>query len=258
MLLQTGEITLSIVSHGQAALVEKLLADIDRTGASRFLKEVIITCNLQESHNFKLVSVPLTIIVNNLPKGFAANHNAAFKHCKAAYFCVLNPDVRLQTEPFEVLMENLSRQHVCMVAPAVISSQGKIEDSVRRFPKPYQLLLKVLGRSNGSYQYSQGDVAFYPHWVAGMFMLFESKAFASLHGFDEKFFLYYEDVDICARIWKKGSRLLFCPSVSVIHDGQRASHKNLKYLRWHITSMLRFFVKHLGRLPDPDRNSGII
>src|SRR5690606_33557130 len=104
---------------------------------------------------------------------------------------------------------------------------------------PISLLLKLLGVSKGTFQYAIGDEPFFPHWVAGMFMLFESHAFANLQGFDERFFLYYEDVDICARIWETGSKLVVCPKVSVVHDAQRDSHRKMKYLYWHISSMLR-------------------
>lgn len=80
-------------------------------------------------------------------------------------------------------------------------------------------------------------------------MLFRSEDFRRLQGFDEKFFLYYEDVDICARAWKSGMKVLACPSVSVIHDAQRASRRNLQHMKWHAASMMRYFWKHAGRLP---------
>jgi hypothetical protein len=90
---------------------------------------------------------------------------------------------------------------------------------------------------------------FYPEWVAGMFMMFRNSAYKKLNGFDEHFFLYYEDVDICVRAWKVGLKVLACPSVSVVHDARRESRRNIRYLWWHLTSMIRYFVKHWGRLP---------
>ena len=80
-------------------------------------------------------------------------------------------------------------------------------------------------------------------------MLFRSEAFAELKGFDEKFFLYYEDVDVCIRAWNRGLRVLACPRVSVIHDARRDSRRSLRHLRWHVASMRRFFWKHWARLP---------
>jgi hypothetical protein len=82
-----------------------------------------------------------------------------------------------------------------------------------------------------------------------MFMLFRAEAFQDIGGFNEEFFLYYEDVDICARLWKAGWKVVLHPGVSVIHDAQRASRHNPRHMAWHLSSMARYFWKHSGRLP---------
>jgi GT2 family glycosyltransferase len=84
-------------------------------------------------------------------------------------------------------------------------------------------------------------------------MLFRSEAFADVGGFDERFFLYYEDVDICARLWNAGWKVVLQPSVSVVHDARRSSHRDLRYASLHARSMMLYFSKHLGRLPDINR-----
>jgi N-acetylglucosaminyl-diphospho-decaprenol L-rhamnosyltransferase len=131
----------------------------------------------------------------------------------------------------------------------VVSPGGLHEDSWRHFPTLTSLLRKALGMGDGSYRLPGDGRHFSPEWVAGMFMLFRSDVFRRLGGFDEDFFLYYEDVDICARLWKSGYRLLACPAVSVVHDAQRDSHRKWRHLRWHLGSMARYFAKHWGRLP---------
>ena len=80
-------------------------------------------------------------------------------------------------------------------------------------------------------------------------MLFRSEDFARLKGFDERFFLYYEDVDICIRVWQLSLRVAACPRVSVVHHARRDSRRSLRHLRWHLESMGRYFLKHWGRLP---------
>jgi hypothetical protein len=84
-------------------------------------------------------------------------------------------------------------------------------------------------------------------WVAGMFMLFPRTVFAQLNGFDEDYFLYYEDVDLCGRLALAGWRVVVCPASRVVHHAQRSSHRSLTYLRWHITSMLHFFLSPVYR-----------
>jgi GT2 family glycosyltransferase len=90
-----------------------------------------------------------------------------------------------------------------------------------------------------------GDVPFAVDWAAGMFLLFDSAAYRSVGGFDERYFMYLEDADICHRLWAKGRRVIAAPSVSVVHDAQRASRRSLKHMRWHGASMARFlFFSH--------------
>ena len=140
-----------------------------------------------------------------------------------------------------------------MVAPLVVSPHSVVEDSMRHFPTVRLLLAKLLGGDGGRYEVTDGSPDFCPEWVAGMFMLFRSDDFARLRGFDENFYLYYEDVDICVRAWQQGMKLVACPRVRVIHDARRGSRRNLRHLRWHLASMGRYFLKHWGRLPKvPD------
>lgn len=73
-------------------------------------------------------------------------------------------------------------------------------------------------------------------------MLFRRDAFEAVGGFDERFHLYYEDVDLCARIRLSGKEVILCRSVEVIHDARRESHRNMRYFAWHLVSMLRFFM----------------
>jgi hypothetical protein len=120
---------------------------------------------------------------------------------------------------------------------------GAIEDSARRFPTPFSILRKAfLHRAEIDYQIK--DETIYPDWVAGMFMVFPREVFTKLGGFDERYFLYYEDVDLCARLAIAGLRVVVCPGASAVHAARRESRRNLRYLRWHLSSMLRFFLRH--------------
>ena len=250
-------ITVSIVSHGHRDLVKDVLHDL---AGFPEISSVVLTLNIPEEIPVfpSEIQSKLILISNDKPKGFGANHNAAFELSTTPYYCVLNPDVRMRTNPFNDLVSAMVENHAAMAAPLVMNSNGAIEDSIRKFPTPARLFAKAIFKVKSVYSISDKEMLLFPDWVAGMFMLFESKAFANLHGFDESFFLYYEDVDICARMRKQGMRLAVCPNVAVVHDAQRASHRNTKYLYWHICSMILFFIKHLGRLPSPNKVSGTV
>ncbi len=236
------DLTLSVVSHGQIALISQLLQDIE-THCHGFALELILTLNIPEvvDLDFKHYSYPVRVIANTEPKGFGANHNQAFQSAQSRYFCILNPDIRLHGNPFPELVSLLEDPAIGVVAPLVLSPQGVMEDSARQFPTLKKIAEKLIRRKWSSdyvLNLKRVDV----DWVAGMFMVFPHVVFDQIHGFNERYFLYYEDVDICARLHLAGLRVVVCPAAKVVHDAQRTSHRNFKYLRWHLRSMLRFLT----------------
>ena len=235
-------VSLSIVSHGQAALVQSLLNDLQAHCGATSL-EVLLTVNIPEDLPASLAQLPfpVTVIHNASPLGFGENHNRAFRQAQAGFFCIVNPDVRMDSDVFPVLLASLNASSVGVAAPLVVTGGGMIEDSARRFPTPLKILCKVFGRCAGG-DYLIGLAPIYPDWVAGMFMLFRRDVYRQMGGFNEKFFLYYEDVDLCARIWLKGMRVALIPQARVMHEARRSSHKNATYLRVHIRSMMQFFL----------------
>lgn len=237
----TIEISISVVSHSQINLIESLLSDINRYCLDISI-ELILTLNLKETLSFALddFSFPIKVISNLYPLGFAANHNQAFKYARGQYFCVINPDIRLSENPFHVLIPCLQDTTVGVVAPLVVGETGTLEDSARKFPTPLRILCKALGGYKGSDYIIQNE-PISPDWVGGMLMLFRRERFESVGGFNEKFFLYYEDVDLCARLRLLGYKTTLCPTVRVMHNARRSSHHSYKYFKWHLTSMLQFF-----------------
>ena len=240
-------ITVSVVSHGQGRLVAALLEDL---ACCQDVLTVILTQNIPESDIPCPVSLQprLRVIRNERPRGFAANHNQAFRFCDTSMFAVLNPDIRLTADPFSELVQALEKNSGGVIAPAVRNPSGDLENSARKFPTLSRLLRKLMGFEEeriATKDETPQDV----DWTAGMFLLFLSSVYRELEGFDEGFFLYYEDVDICSRLWRSDRRVILHPGVNVIHAAQRASHRKLRYMKWHLSSMLRYFVRHAWRLP---------
>jgi N-acetylglucosaminyl-diphospho-decaprenol L-rhamnosyltransferase len=236
------DVTISVVSHSQIELIKNLLDDINEHCRSSHL-ELILTLNANEVLFFSLDDYffPIKIIRNHRPLGFGANHNQAFTRGTGRYFCVMNPDIRLHSNPFQMLLSCLFDSSAGVVAPVVLGVDGRLEDSARRFPSPSKILCKVLGMCRGS-DYAVAEFPIFPDWVGGMCMLFASSVFREIRGFDERYFLYYEDVDLCGRLLLAGYKSVVCPQAVVVHHAQRASHRSPKYLRWHLASMMRFFL----------------
>jgi GT2 family glycosyltransferase len=234
-------ITVSVVSHRQNALVNALLGDLARwLGAG---DTVVLTENVADeiALSSSALPCPVSVLRNERPRGFGANHNAAFARCQTPYFCVVNPDIRLPSSPFPALLGAFARGGVFAAGPLVRSPGGSVEDSARRFPTAAALLAKLVSPPAGpDYPVDRGTLEV--DWIAGMFMLLDARAFRALGGFDERYFLYYEDVDLCRRARKQGHHILYVPSSEVTHDARRASRRDFGLMRHHVTSALRFLT----------------
>jgi len=236
-------ITVSIVSHNHGNMIKKLIFQLIKFHQ---VSKIIITLNVPEKIKFtKLKKIKL--IINKEKKGFGENHNQAFNFCKTKFFCVLNPDIVFVNNPFNRLISKIISSRSSLIAPLVINKKGKIEDSFRYFPTFYSILKKVIFRNTGTYKIKKNHI--YVEWVAGMFMFFVSKKFKTINGFDNKYFIYYEDVDICVRLWKKKCKIIVDTYSKVIHDARRDSRKKLIYFYQHLKSMLRYFFIHYYRFP---------
>ena len=226
-------ITISIVSHGQLALIRPLLEQIDRF-SSALAAKVLLTLNIPEADVLAGLQWGFEIerIENTSPKGFGANHNQAFERCATPWFLVLNPDIRFDADVLTPLL--------AQAAPDAGLLTPRILEPGKTTPEPHRALLtpfEITGRKRPGYV--QPAV---PAWIPGLFMLFRSEAYRQVGGFDERFFMYGEDFDICARTRLAGWRLQVAEDLSARHDAQRDSHRSKRYLYWHVTSLLKVWL----------------
>ncbi len=239
-----GNITLSIVSHGHGALLRNLLQDLTAL-PSLLGTKLLITLNIPESFDpGAFPSLHIELLRNATPKGFGANHNAAFRRCTTPWFVVLNPDLRVNDDPFTALLDKARTKRVlALVAPTIINPNGDVEDSVRRNLTPLSLLSRrILGRRESARVSGPTGRGQPFYWLAGMFLMLRSSDFSDVGGFDERFFMYCEDYDLCARLYAAGKLLELDSEVFVVHDARRDSHRSLRHLRWHLDSLMRVWT----------------
>lgn len=239
--LNNQRVCFSIVSHSQAVMIRDLLYDLAQLPKHNF--EVLITLNVPEDESpYFDFELPLRLIRNTIPKGFGANHNAAFAKTECNFFAVVNPDIRIKSFDFQELLVPFENLKVAALAPMVLSNQGEIEDNARHFPTLLRFAKRLLRLQRGL-DYPSIDYPYSVDWLAGMFVVFRSDAYRRIEGFDDRrFFMYLEDADICRRLHRNDLEVLVNPSVQVIHNAQRASRRNLKHMRWHAVSALRYLT----------------
>jgi GT2 family glycosyltransferase len=230
--------TISVVSHGHGAMLAALLDDIVRlrpAGAD----DIIVTLNIPEAPGFdrNRWGTALRWIDNPAPKGFAANHNAALRGAQQPYLAVVNPDIRLHDDAFAALARRLAGQPG-IAAPLVTDSQSHKQDSARQLPTPMALARRAVRRLAGT---GPAPPVATPDWIAGMFYIIDRPVWEALNGFDEGYFLYCEDVDLCLRARLAGFHLRYETDILVLHDAQRDSHRSMRHLSWHLTSLARLW-----------------
>lgn len=232
----SGAVVVSVVSHGHGPAVLSLLwalATGVQSGASG-VRRVVLTLNVPEP-----TPVPppgdwpfvLQIVHNAQPLGFGANHNQALAGAVEPFVCVLNPDVVLTGgDPFAALVQTAAMLGTGCAYPAQVDGQGRLQDSERELPTPQALWRRrALGRREGRVD-----------WVNAACLVLPQPVWQAVGGFDESYFMYCEDVDLCLRLRLAGWELARAP-VPVVHAGQRASHRRWAHLRWHVKSLLRLW-----------------
>lgn len=236
-------ITVSIISHGQLAIAKDLIKEITNDNRCR----LILTLNIPEDESFlkDIESNNLQIIRNSSILGFSKNHNNAFKYCKTDFFLVLNPDVILKSKVIFSIYDFMKSNNTAVAAPISLSKENNIINNARSFPHLWTPFLRLFINNFGiNNLYYKENTANQVDWISGMFMLIQSNLYKALNGFDERFFLYYEDVDFCKRVNKIGEKVYINSEYSVIHEGNRQSRKSLKFFLHHISSFIKYHWKH--------------
>lgn len=215
--------------------------------------EIVILDNLPapELHGYAREH-GLHYLSNDRPRGFGANHNRVFVHCRDQlgldpeqdWFVILNPDLQCDRRAIDTLVDDMRAAGARIGAPNIFKDAGFThhEQSVRRFPYLWELLTSYLFRINRVGLDRCTDTACAIDWASGACLAFKADLFLALGGFDERYYLYYEDVDICWRAQHRlGERAYYIPGARMVHRGKRASHTlNNKHLWWHLASAARF------------------
>jgi len=251
-------VTVSIVSHGDSKKVSHLLASIRKHELAASI-QVIITDNLgneiPDIHGSPWGS--FHILRNEQNRGFAHNHNHAFQLAKGEYFCVLNPDVIFIQSIFSKLFERIYVLQADIIAPLVVDAKGMVQDSFRDLPTPLEIVRRRFPGYTFDSTIAESSDVIEPDWMPGIFYLMRGSTYRELGGMNEKYRLYFEDVEFCTRARLAGLKLLVDTSIRVQHDAHRASRKKLIFFLWHIQSAIRFFSSPIYRTALRNRKLGL-
>lgn len=165
--------------------------------------------------------------------GFAVANNDAIRRARGRWVLILNPDTRIGAAAVRACLDELARDaRVGILSPKVVGDDGRLDPNCRRgFPTVWSVFCHVTGlerRLGGrrSRRYTQGwlgeDEAGDVEAVSGAVMFCRADALAAVGGFDERFFMYGEDIDLCLRVARAGWRVRYWPGATITHLGGRS------------------------------------
>ncbi len=162
----------------------------------------------------------IRIIESNQNLGFAKANNQLAKQATGKYLFLLNPDTKLSSNIFEELINFYeSNLDIAVIAPKLILPNNQIQKSVMKLPTIRGAISELLFKNEGNYlPYAPNDEKpLKVECVFGAAWLIKREIYQKLNGFDEKYFLYYEDIDMCKRIKNLGLDIYYYPKVSLEH-----------------------------------------
>lgn len=204
-------------------------------------------------------------IFNNKNLGYGAAHNIAINksiHLNAKYHVVLNPDVYFHSKIIRELECYMDINHSCgLVMPRILYPNGDNQYLCKLLPTPIDLFVrrfipkKYTRKREYKYElrFMNNDKITSIPSLSGCFMFMRVDILKKVCGFDERFFMYAEDLDLCRRIGMV-SDTIFNPHISIYHEYEKGSYSNIKLLRFHIISIVKYFNKW-GWFFDNDRKS---
>lgn len=254
-MLAKPEITISLISYNQCHDLERLLPSL-MPAAQLAAAEVLLVAHRCDDGtiNFVKSNFPeVKITPNGQRAGYGENHNINLAQARGRYFTVMNSDMVInQPEIFVRLREYLDEHpDVGMVCPKILNADGTVQGLNKRYPTLFDFFLRRcaprmvqrLFRRRMEY-YEMRDVGYDTEYdvefMSGAFMFCRTAMLQSLGGFDTGYFLYLEDADLSRRV-QQCYRTVYHPQVSIIHIWRRSSHTNLKYTRYFLQSMRRYF-----------------
>jgi GT2 family glycosyltransferase len=192
--------------------------------------------------------------------GYGAAANRAVEHCYADYVLLLNSDTVMKPGALRTMSRYLEAHNpAALLGPRISNTDNTQQTSCFHFPTPLHIFFYLSGLykwiptlpvlKKRSLQANSIHAARVVPWVLGAALAFRRLTFEAVGGFDESFFMYFEEVDLCQRLSRKGQQVHFVPEAEILHVGgasteQERARMNLQYF----ASLAKYYRKHYPRL----------
>ena len=248
-------LTVSVVAHNQRSDLERLLPSL-LAATSKLDAEVLIVENRSTDGSAELLAGigGIEVIPNPARTGYGSNHNLSIRRAKGEYIAIMNADMTVDADVFVRLKAFMdANPDVGIVTPKILNEDGTVQGLNKRLPTLWDLFLRrfaprfVQRRFQRRLDYYEmRDVGYDAvcdvPFISGAFMFARTRLLRDLGGFDERYFLYFEDVDLCRRV-ARTHRTAYFPGATVVHAWKRASHTRPRFLWYFIGSAAKYFLR---------------
>lgn len=254
-----NKLSIIIVSWNVCDLLDKCLASIYRYQDNLSL-EIFVVDNASGDKTIEMITkkYPQVILIKNKKNiGFAKANNQAIKKATGDYILFLNPDTEIISDALGKAVKFMVENKNCgLLGVKLLNSDGSIQPSVRLFPTivPIALILlkapKFFKKIPAIDRYLMKDFDYNKNQevdqVMGAFMLTKKEVLKKAGEFDERFFIWFEEVDYCRRVWQVGYSVCYNCEIRIVHyGGQSFSKQQLISKQWRFfVSAFKYFLKH--------------
>ena len=254
-------LSLAIVTFNSAASIKTTLDSLIEYLPHHLFPRIIVVDNRSTDGTINIIKEyadrhpNITLICKAENGGFGKAHNQALAISKSRYHVICNPDIVVMNDVFTPLTAFLhSQPGIGIACPQFCHTNGELQPLNRRHPSVLDLFLRrFLPAALGPVfqkrlsSYDMRDVG-YDHsydvpFVSGAFMFCQTAVLKAVGGFDERFFLYFEDADLSRKVQAHGYRTVYCPEVTVTHAWERLAHKSWRGTWIFIKSAYQYFRK---------------
>ena len=265
--MSNTKVTFVTVAYKAPDMIRNLLKGVEEANFSFPFEYILVDNNVGDGTGEMVRRRFPWVTVIDAPGniGFGAGHNLAFAHARGEYVMLFNPDLTVFPGEMEKLLAFADKeQNVGVVGPRVLNPNRTLQRTFHRFHRVMDPVYRrtVLGKTpwgrRAIERFLMKDANEHAiQDVDGLFaaaFLIRRTALDAFGLFDERFFMYFEDVDMCRRSWESGWRVCYAPVATFVHFHQRES--DVKHLwqslsnplsRIHITSALKYFLKYSGK-----------
>jgi GT2 family glycosyltransferase len=245
------KLSIQIVNFRSRHYLRRCLFSIGENLPAILRTEVIIVNNDEKPLDRDIAdigggfSVQIVEIGKNV--GFGRAQNAGFQQSRGEYILFLNPDTKILPGALQALLNIFEKNEQIGIAGALlVDSTGKIQsDCFGSRHTPLSTVKRKISKRSKRQEIARGEI-FETDWVSGGAMLVRRDVFEETGGFDEKYFVYFEDADLCLRVKKKGLKIAVIPSALVFHESGKSFASVREKKKHYYASQDYYTKKHFG------------